>query len=93
MKHVLEDVERAFRYHREGNTVTPMRAALPIGAADVTVLYMPSDIGAVRQAGRESDAEITLFKSVGVAFLDVVVAHGVYRLALEKNVGIRIAWT
>ncbi|GAB6934048.1 ornithine cyclodeaminase family protein [Calditerricola satsumensis] len=51
MKRCLEDVERAFRYHREGNTVTPVRTALPVGAVDAHVLNMPSYVGAVRQAG------------------------------------------
>lgn len=37
--------------------------------------------------GRENEDEITLFKTVGTAVLDVVTAHLIYQKALEKNVG------
>ncbi|ASK62476.1 ornithine cyclodeaminase [Virgibacillus phasianinus] len=39
---------------------------------------------------RESDEEITFFKSVGAAYFDLVVAKGVYMKALEKGFGNRI---
>lgn len=37
--------------------------------------------------GRETSEEITLFKTVGMAALDVVTAHYIYQKALEKNIG------
>ncbi|WP_442602304.1 ornithine cyclodeaminase family protein [Paenibacillus sp. KN14-4R] len=37
--------------------------------------------------GRETEQEITLFKTVGTAVLDVVTAHQIYKKALELNVG------
>jgi ornithine cyclodeaminase len=37
--------------------------------------------------GRENEQEITLFKTVGVAVLDVVTAHKIYKKAMENNVG------
>ncbi|MDD7363148.1 MAG: ornithine cyclodeaminase family protein [Peptoniphilus sp.] len=37
--------------------------------------------------GRESDEEITLFKSTGSAVFDIVVAEKVYRMAREKGIG------
>lgn len=40
-----------------------------------------------RKNGRQADKEITLFKSVGVAFLDLVVAKAVYDKAREFGVG------
>lgn len=48
------------------------------------------DLGQVilgKVKGRETEQEITLFKSVGTAVLDVVTAHQIYKKALELNVG------
>jgi ornithine cyclodeaminase/alanine dehydrogenase-like protein (mu-crystallin family) len=38
-------------------------------------------------AGRSSDADITIFKSLGMAVEDVVAADLVYRRAVEKGTG------
>lgn len=41
--------------------------------------------------GRVSDAEITIFKSVGAAYYDLAVAIGVYEKALQKdNIGVMV---
>lgn len=40
--------------------------------------------------GRENDQEITLFKTVGVAVLDVVTAYRIYKKAVENNIGSNI---
>ncbi|QGY46800.1 ornithine cyclodeaminase family protein [Maribellus comscasis] len=40
--------------------------------------------------GRESDDEITLFKSVGVAIQDYAVAADIYKFSLEKDFGLEI---
>lgn len=37
--------------------------------------------------GRVNENEMTLFKSVGLAAMDVVVAHMMYKLALERKMG------
>lgn len=40
-------------------------------------------------AGRESDEEITLFKSLGLGVEDLAAAHHIYRRAVECGVGVR----
>ncbi|MDE8087834.1 hypothetical protein PT077_08440 [Erysipelothrix rhusiopathiae] len=40
--------------------------------------------------GRQSDDQITFFKSVGTAVLDVVVAHKIYEKARELGIGTEI---
>lgn len=45
------------------------------------------EIIAGHKKGRESDEEITLFKSVGIAIQDVSTAHVAYRKALEQGKG------
>ncbi|HLK59337.1 MAG TPA: ornithine cyclodeaminase family protein [Chthonomonadaceae bacterium] len=49
-----------------------------------------SDIVSGRRPGRTDDAQITLFKSNGIALEDVAVAEVVYRKALEVNCGVEI---
>jgi alanine dehydrogenase len=46
-----------------------------------------ADIVAGRVPGRTDPAEVTLFKSLGVAMEDVAVAHVVYRKALAQGIG------
>ena len=43
-----------------------------------------------RIAGRESEDQITLFKSVGVAIQDYAVATDIYNGSLEKGFGFEI---
>jgi ornithine cyclodeaminase/alanine dehydrogenase-like protein (mu-crystallin family) len=49
------------------------------------------EIVAGKKEGRETEQEITFFKSVGTAFLDAAVSHSVFQKAKEKGVGINIA--
>lgn len=46
-----------------------------------------ADVISGRVPGRESDEEITLFKSVGLAFQDAVVASRAYQKALDMGLG------
>ena len=46
-----------------------------------------SEVVAGKTPGRTSDAEVTLFKSNGIASWDLAVAMKVYALAREKNLG------
>jgi ornithine cyclodeaminase/alanine dehydrogenase-like protein (mu-crystallin family) len=45
------------------------------------------DIVAGNRSGRTSDADITLFKSLGVALEDVALAATAYEKALEQGLG------
>ncbi|MGB7729635.1 MAG: ornithine cyclodeaminase family protein [Candidatus Acidiferrum sp.] len=46
-----------------------------------------SDLVAGKAPGRANDAQITLFKSNGIAAWDLAVAEKVYALALERHIG------
>jgi len=48
------------------------------------------ELVAGRKNGRTSDDEITLYKSVGVAYLDTAVAAAVFKKAVQSNVGSKI---
>ena len=43
------------------------------------------DIVAGNILGREDNKEVTLFKSVGLAIVDIVVAHYFYKKALKNS--------
>jgi alanine dehydrogenase len=63
---------------------------LPIQEGAVTAEHIHADLGQVvagLMPGRESDDEITLFKSVGLAMEDVATAVYVYNLALRRGAG------
>lgn len=42
------------------------------------------------KAGRENNEEITIFKSVGLAVVDIIVAKYLYEKAVEQGVGNKI---
>ena len=67
-----------------GDLIRPIEA----GAYDASRIH--AEIGAIiagRRPGRESDEEVTFFKSVGLAAQDVAVARVVYGKALEQGAG------
>jgi ornithine cyclodeaminase len=59
----------------------------------VTDGHLRGEIGEVlmgRVAGRESTADITLYKSLGVTSQDLAAAHLVYEAALAQGVGLDV---
>jgi len=65
----------------------------PILEGIFTQDHIAGEIGEVllkRIGGRESDDQITIFKSVGVAIQDYVVATDIYNCSLEKGFGTEI---
>lgn len=63
---------------------------IPIEQGLVTADQFTGELGEVilgQVKGRESDDEVTVFKTVGTAVLDVVTAHFIYKKALECQVG------
>jgi len=68
--------------------------ALADGAITEDSLYATlGEIVAGQKKGRESDAEITVFKSTGMAIQDVATAKKVYELAQEKALGVEVSIT
>lgn len=66
-------------------------AALEQGAISLSDIYAEiGEIAAGLKPGRESDEEITYFKSVGNAAQDVAIANAIYRQAVRENLGTEI---
>lgn len=65
----------------------------PISKGTISEKHIAGEIGDFllnRIAGRESDNQITLFKSVGVAIQDYAVATDVFKSAIKQGFGIEI---
>jgi len=68
--------------------------ALADGAISEASLHATlGEIVAGRKKGRENNAEITVFKSTGMAIQDVATAKRVYELAEDKGLGIDVSIT
>jgi alanine dehydrogenase len=51
------------------------------------------EIVAGKRSGREDEAEVTIFKSTGMAIQDMATAKKVYELAKESDIGLEVAIT
>jgi len=79
-KIVVESVEAAME--ETGDLKVPQDE----GLITVNSLYGElGDIVAGNILGREDNKEVTLFKSVGLAIVDIVVAHYFYKKALKNS--------
>jgi len=83
-KVVVDDMEQA---SHSGEVQTCLREGL-LTRDDIYAEL--GDIVAGKKKGRESDDEITVFDSTGLAIQDVSVALAVYRNAVKKRLGTRI---
>jgi alanine dehydrogenase len=81
---------RVFVDSRAGALAEAGDIVLPIaeGAFDASAIAGElGELAAGRIAGRASDDEVTIFKSLGMAVEDVAAAHLAYRRATERGVG------
>ncbi len=65
---------------------------IPLKAGQITREHLAAELGEIvngAKPGRTSDAEITIFESVGAAFQDAAVGQLVYERALERGLGER----
>lgn len=63
---------------------------IPANAGEWSFSQLHGEIGELATgqiAGRESDEEITFFKSVGIAYFDLAVAAAAYEMAVKQGVG------
>lgn len=66
---------------------------IPIHEGELTYDDIYAELGEIslnRKAGREDDKEITIFKSVGLATMDVVIAKAVYDQAISLQLGVEV---
>ena len=74
-----------------GDIITPIKEGI------ITASHIWAELGEIvigRKAGRTTDQEITLFKSVGLAVQDICTADLAYRHAIRRNIGTSVdIWT
>ena len=69
---------------------------IPIEEGAMTADDIYGEIGELitgAKQGRESDEEVTIFKSVGLSIQDISAAHYVYQRALEEGAGTEFAFS
>lgn len=74
---------------------TSAQAQFPSGANELRDARVHAEVGEIlagKLPGRESEQQITLYKSVGVAVQDAVAARIVYDAALKKGLGREVAF-
>jgi len=84
-KVVVESREAALE--ETGDLITPIHEGV-FNASDIFAEL--GQIAAGELQGRSSNEEITVFKSVGLAVVDIVVAKYFYDKAIKQNIGTRI---
>lgn len=87
---IIQNADKIFFDTTEGVLSEAGDIIIPIKNGTVNEVDFEGDLGEVilgKVKGRESDQEITLFKSVGMAILDLVTAFRIYNKALHYNVG------
>ena len=70
-----------------GDVIIPMKEGK---ISKEKVAHELGDLLLGREVGRESKAEITWFKTVGFAGLDLVAGEKIYQLAKDKGIGTKI---
>ncbi|WP_202320078.1 alanine dehydrogenase [Archaeoglobus neptunius] len=83
-KIVVDDIEQAV--HGGEVNVAISRGYMDVGRIHATL----GEVIAGLKSGRESDDEITIFDSTGLAIQDIAVGKIVYENALNRNTGTRI---
>jgi ornithine cyclodeaminase/alanine dehydrogenase-like protein (mu-crystallin family) len=90
-------VKRANRVVVDSKEQAKLEAGDLVPAVDAGALHWKDvvELGAVvvgTAPGRTGPADVTLFKSVGLAIEDVVTAARVYEAAKEKGAGRQVTW-
>jgi ornithine cyclodeaminase len=81
---------RLFVDSRAGALAEAGDVLLPVGEGAFDETHIAGELGEVSSgtvAGRRSAAEVTIFKSLGMAVEDVAAAHLAYRKAAERGLG------
>jgi len=89
-EYIVKRADKIFFDSREGVLAEAGDFITPLKNGTITEDRFNGEIGQViagKTKGRESAEEITLFKTVGMAVLDIVTGYQVYQKALEQKIG------
>lgn len=89
-ENIIQSANKIFFDTKEGVLAEAGDFMIPIKKGTINESNFDSELGEVilnRINGRETEQEITLFKSVGTAVLDLVTAFRIYKKAFELGIG------
>lgn len=89
-EYIVKSADRVFVDSKEAVLAESGDFILPIEKGIINKDKITGELGEVilgKLKGRESDEQITLFKTVGISVQDVVTASKIYKKALEKGIG------
>lgn len=90
---LLVRADKIFTDTKEGVIEEAGDVIIPISEGKISKEKVAHELGDLllgREVGRESKVEITWFKTVGFAGLDLVAGEKIYQLAKEKGIGTKI---
>ncbi len=90
---IIQSADKIIFDTKEGVLAEAGDFLIPMSRSVVTEKDFDGDLGEViigKIKGRENEKEITLFKSVGTAVLDLVTAFKIYKKALDLNIGTKV---
>lgn len=90
---LLIRADKIFTDTKEGVIEEAGDVIIPISEGKITKEKVAHELGDLllgREVGRESKEDITWFKTVGFAGLDLVAGEKIYQLAKEKGIGTKI---
>lgn len=93
-EYIIRHADKIIFDTKEGVLAEAGDILIPLHAGKISEANFTGDLGDVilgKIKGRQSDTEITVFKSVGSAVFDVVSAQKIYQQALNANVGLQIS--
>lgn len=89
-EYIVVNADKVYVDTLDGTTKESGDLIQPITKGTFSIDKITGEIGSVALGsivGRESDEEITFFKTTGSAVLDLVTAQRIYECAVDKNIG------
>lgn len=87
---IMQRADKIIFDTKEGVLAEAGDIIIPLKTGEINQADFDGELGELilkKVTGRESEEEITLFKAVGSAVLDVVMAHHIYVNAIERKIG------
>lgn len=89
-EYTIKNAEKVFADSKDAVLSESGDFIIPINKGIIDRSRIDGEIGEVllgKISGRQNDKEITIYKTVGIAVMDVVTAYDIYNCALKKNIG------
>ena len=92
-EYIVNRADKIFIDNREAIMAEAGEFLIPMAEGKFSTDSITGELGELvlgKKTGRTDKKQITLMKTVGIATLDIVIAHKVYKKALEAGIGVNI---